>query len=240
MTVALIGLGFRASADDQIKKKDGTILTGQIISVSNGQVMFSTHSSTGSVVKLPYYLTDIDTITMETPDAVTKVKGAAPATVIAALEPQVKQFAGLPVNWVVEAMAELAEAYSALGQGDKAVAIYNQIGTLYPTSAYVDFAVASKAKLSLQQGKVDEALAAVQPIIEKANKNLTPSPAEGGLYATAFLVYGQALEAQKKNSEALEAYLTVKTMFYQNPALADQADQLAKKLRDANPGLGVD
>jgi hypothetical protein len=80
----------------------------------------------------------------------------------------------------------------------------------------------------------------LQPIIDQANQDLAPSQSEGGLYATAFLVYGQALEAQKKLEQALEAYLTVKTMFYQNPALADQADQMAKKLRDQNPGLGVE
>ena len=79
----------------------------------------------------------------------------------------------------------------------------------------------------------------MQPIIDAANKDLAPSQSDGGLYATAFMVYGQALEAQKKLDQALEAYLTVKTMFYQNPTLADQADQLAKKLRDQNPGLGV-
>jgi len=28
-------------------------------------------------------------------------------------------------------------------------------------------------------------------------------------------------------------------MYYQNPALADQAEQFAKSLRDHNPGIGV-
>jgi len=239
VALAIVLLTLHAAADDQIKKKDGTILSGQVVSVADGQVMFSSRSSSGGVVKLPYYLTDIDSVTMATPDAAAKVKGAAPAVVIATLEPLVKQFAGLPTDWVVEAMAQLSEAYSAQGQADKAVAMYNQIDALYPNSKYHLQVVAGKAKMSLQQGKVDEALAAVQPVIDAANKNLAPSQAEGGLYASAFLVYGQALEAQKKLDQALEAYLTVKTMFYQNPTLADQADQLAKKLRDQNPGLGV-
>jgi hypothetical protein len=29
-------------------------------------------------------------------------------------------------------------------------------------------------------------------------------------------------------------------MFYQNPALVEKAGQLAKNLREQNPGLGVD
>ena len=76
----------------------------------------------------------------------------------------------------------------------------------------------------LSQGKIAEALAAVQPVIDAANKTVAPSAADARAYASAFLVYGQILEAQKKYPEALEAYLTVKTMFYQNPALVDQSD----------------
>jgi len=226
-------------ADDQITKKDGTIISGQILSVSGGQVMFQKPSSTGGFVKLPYYLTDIQSVKMATPDAVAKVKSAAPADVVAALEPVVTQYAGLPADWVPGAMVQLATAYSSLGQGDKALAIYTQIGTLYPGGAYDAYVIAGKASMSLQQGKIDEALAGVKPIIDKANQDVAPSPSDGALYANVFLVYGQALEAQKKYEQALEAYLTVTTLYYQNPALADQAGQLAKKLRDANPGLGV-
>jgi len=80
----------------------------------------------------------------------------------------------------------------------------------------------------------------VQPIVDQANKDMAPSPSDGATYAKAFLVYGRVLEAQKKPRQALEAYLTVKTMFYQNPALVGQADQRAKTLYDQNPGLGID
>jgi tetratricopeptide (TPR) repeat protein len=229
-----------AKADDQLKRKDGTIITGQIQGVSNGQVMVKSRTANGGEVRLPYYLSDIQSVDMAPPAAYTGLKDAAPAAVIAALEPLVKQYAGLPTDWVVEAMAKLADAYAVQNQSAKALEICNQIDTLYPGSKYHLQAVAIKARMSLQQGKPAEAIAAVKPIIDEANQNLAPSQAEGGLYATAFLVYGQALEAQKQNPQALEAYLTVKTMFYQNPALAEQADQLAKKLREQNPGLGVD
>jgi tetratricopeptide (TPR) repeat protein len=137
-------------------------------------------------------------------------------------------------------MAQLGGAYAEAGQMDKAIATYGEIDTFYPGSKYHAQAVAGKAELSLKAGKIDEALAAVQPIIDQANKDIAPSPLDGAIYANAFLVYGQALEAQKKPQQALEAYLTVKTMFYQNPALVDQADQFAKNLRDHNPGLGIE
>jgi len=240
MALALVFPALQVVADDQIIKKDGTVLTGQILGVDNGQVTVISHASNGSAVKLPYYLSDIQTVKMATPDAATKLSDANPATVMVTLEPLVKQYAGLPADWVVQAMVQLADSYAAQNQLDRAQAMYTQIDTLYPGSNYHFQAVAGLAGLSLKQGKIDVALAAVQPVIDQANKDIAPSATEGGLYANAFLVYGQALEAQKKNEQALEAYLTVKTMFYQNTACAAQADALAKKLRDANPGLGVE
>jgi tetratricopeptide (TPR) repeat protein len=242
IVLALTLPALRSVADDQIIKKDGTTVNGTILSVSDGQVLIESHASNGGVAKFPITITDIKSVDMATPAEVTKVQGegVTPAAVIAALEPQVKQFAGLPTNWVVAAMAQLGDAYADAGQLDKALAAYNQISQLYPGSAYINVAQAGRAKLSFKAGKIDEALATVQPIVDQANKDIAPSPADGALYANAFLVYGQVLEAQKKPQQALEAYLTVKTMFYQNAALADQADQLAKNLKDKNPGLGID
>jgi tetratricopeptide (TPR) repeat protein len=228
-------------ADDQITKTDGTVITGQITGASNGQVMVESRTSGGGIAKIPYYISDIKSINMATPPEVTKANAsdAGPAAIIAILQPKVEQFAGLPADWVVEAMARLAQAYAAEGQADRAMTIYDQIDLLYPGSKYHVQAAAGKAEMSLKAGKVGEALAAVQPIIEQANKDLAPSPSDGALYANAFLVFGQVMEAEKKPQQALEAYLTVKTMFYQNPALADQADQFVKNLRDHNPGIGV-
>jgi len=239
---AFILLAFRSVADDQIVKKDGSVITGRLVGVSNGQVMVETHSSNGGIAKFPITITDIKSIGMAAPADVTKAEapGVAPAAVIAALEPQIKQFAGLPADWVVEAMAQLAQAYAAQGQADRALAAYNQIDTLYPGGKYHAQAVAGKAEMNLKAGKIDEALAVIQPIVDQANKDIAPSPSDGAIYAYAFVVYGQVLEAQKKPRQALEAYLTVKTMFYQNPVLVDRADQLAKNLRDQNPGLGIE
>jgi len=224
-------------ADDQIKKKDGTILTGQVTKVEGGQVFIS---SRGGRDIIPYNLNDIQSVEMAPPADMEKVKDAAPATVVATLEPLVKQYTGLPAVWMIEAMTQLAEAYAATGKQDQAGAMYNQIEQLYPGSPYLVLVVAGKAKLALLNGKVEEAITALKPLIDQANQNVAPSPTEGSLYAQAFLVYGQALEAQKKFPEALEAYLTVKTIFYQKSDLAEQADQFAAKLRQQNPGLSIE
>jgi hypothetical protein len=235
--LALSGLG--ASAD-QIQLTSGSTVTGQITGISDGQISITITLASGSAGKTVVNLSDVKTVQMAAPDAVTALKNAAPDKVIATLEPIVKNYAGLKADWVVDAMAQLAAAYESSNQDPQAVAIYTQINQLYPGSNYQNAAAAGLAQLDLQQGKVADALAKLQPVIDKASADLAPSPEQGRSYAQAFLVYGQALQQEKEFSKALEAYLTVKTMFYQNPALVAQAEQLASALRQQNPGLGVD
>lgn len=233
----ILGLGSFALLchADQIVKTDGSVVNGQITGISSGQIQV-TIGTGHSIV----YLSDVKTVDMAPPAVMTSLKGATPAAAVAALEPLVKQYAGLPSDWVLDAMSQLADAYDAQGQSDKAAQVYAQVAQLYANTPYQKEAIAGQASVALKQGKVDAALAAVQPLIAEADKTIAPSPAEGRLYARAFLVYGEALEAQKQYPQALEAYLTVKTLFYQNPALAEQADQLAQKLRAQNPGVAVD
>jgi len=242
IALAFACLGLRAVADDQIVKKDGTVIPGTVMSIVGTQVMVKTVTSRGGEAKIPYMLSEIQSVSMATPPAVVKAEtpGLAPNAVVAALEPEINRFAGLPADWIIDAMARLAEAYLSLNQADKALGIYDEIDTLYPGSKYHAQAVAGKADMSLKMGKYAEALAAVQPIIDAANQNIAPSPAEGAAYAHAFLVYGSVLEAQNKTQNALEAYLTVKTMFYQNSNLVKEAERRAQALRDKNPGIGID
>jgi tetratricopeptide (TPR) repeat protein len=227
-------------ADDEIIQKSGAQIFGKIDGVSDGQVTITSKASNGSPVTLPYTISDIKSVVMAPPPEMVAAKGQPPAQVVSALAPLVKSYAGLPADWVVDAMAQLADAYTALNQGDQAAALYTQINTLYPGSAYTNIAIAGQAKLQLAQGHPDQALATIQPVIDAANKTIAPSAADGRVYANAFLVYGQILEAQNKAPEALEAYLTVKTMFYQNQALVDQSDQLVKNLRAHNASVSVD
>src|ERR1700677_2813157 len=184
-----------AHAQDVIVKTDGSQINGQITGVDGGQVLVQNRSANGGIAQGRYYLTDVRSVTMDPPADVAKLQGAnaTPAVVVTTLEPEVKKFAGLPADWVVTAMSQLAQAYAAQNKDDKASAIYTQIDTLYPGSKYHAQAIAGKALLSLKTGKVDDALAAVQPIIDQANKDLAPSPTDGALYASAYLVYGQAL-----------------------------------------------
>jgi tetratricopeptide (TPR) repeat protein len=235
LVLAFAGLTLAVLAQDVITKKDGTFVNGQITGVSGGQVQISTGNA-----RFIVYLSDVQSVAMDPPAAVAMLKGATPFTVVATLSPLVKQYAGLPAHWLVDAMSQLAEAYAAQGKADLATATYAEINQLYPGSIYQSEATAGLAKLDLKAGKLVEALAMIKPVIDKANQNIAPSPDEGQIYANAFLVYGQILQQQKQDAQALEAYLTVKTMFYQNPTLVAQAEQLAQVLRQQDPSASVD
>jgi predicted negative regulator of RcsB-dependent stress response len=225
--------------DDQIIQKNGTKIFGHIVGVSDGQVTITSKASNGSPVTLPYMISDIKSVIMAPPPEVLAAKGQQPAQVVASLAPLVKSYAGLPADWVLDAMGQLADAYTSLNQDDQASAIYAQINQLYPNSPYTNLAVSGQAKVLLAQKQLDQALTTIQPIIDVANKTVAPSAPDARAYASAFLVYGQILEAQQKLPEALEAYLTVKTMFYQNQALVDQSNDLVKNLKALHPDVSV-
>jgi tetratricopeptide (TPR) repeat protein len=235
-----IALVLPLRAQDQVQLQSGDVITGKIVGVAGGQVSITSKAVSGGMAKLSYDLSSIKSVQMDPPAAVTQAQNAPPATVIATLAPLVQQFAGLPADWVVDAMGALAEAYDSAGQDDQATALYTQINQLYPNSHLQNAAVAGTARLQLQHGDADAALATLKPLVDQANSDLAPSPAEGRSYARAFLVYGQALEKKQQYSQALEAFLTVKTMFYQNPQLVAKAEQEAAALRQANPGVGVE
>jgi tetratricopeptide (TPR) repeat protein len=237
IVLAVTVLTVRAMADDQIVKTDGSIVAGTITGASADSVTIQTKTASGGIAKFPVMRSDIKTINMVEPPAIkaAQAPGIAPADVITQLGPVVQQYAGLPVAWIVTAMAQLADAYNDSNQADKAAAIYTQIQQLYPNSSFSFVAQAGIAAMDLKAGKVPEALQQVQPIVDQANKNIAPSPTDGALYARAFIVYGQILEAQQKPQQALEAYLTVTTMLYQNQSLVDQAKKLADDLRAKQP-----
>jgi len=242
LALASACLTLRAVADDQIVQTNGQTVVGHITGVSGGAATILTRTSTGGTAQFPVMISDIKSITMDAPPEVKQAEtpGTAPADVIHALEGPANEYAGLPAKWVVDAMAQLGDAYSQIGQTDKALVIYNKIGSLYPDSPYVNIANASRAQVDVDAGKFDDALKIVEPIVEKANSDLAPSPVDGATYARAFIVYGRVMAAQKKLPQALEAFLTVKTMFYQNPSSVAEADRYAQDLRSKNPGLGVD
>ncbi|PTY04467.1 hypothetical protein DB346_03260 [Verrucomicrobia bacterium LW23] len=236
--LALLVAGTSLHAQDKIVRNDGSVLQGVVqgytVKDGAGTISFNVN---GAVIGVPSR--DVNKVEMQTPPEVARSKTQTPADRIKMLTPVVAKFKGLPAEWVTEAMAEIARAHVELGQESQSMAIYEEMEKLYPNNRFRIQAAAGKAEMAVRAGKHDEALKIVQPIIEQANKSLSPNDDDARLYANAFLVRGRALQAQGKNAEALEAYLTVVTTLYQNEDAAKKAEDLAAKLRQSNPNLIV-
>lgn len=215
---------------DKITLKTGQEVAGKILEVSGGAVKVSVGAGT-----IPYPLANIASVQMTAPADIEKAHAASPDQAIVLLDPIVKKFKGLPVDWVAEAMVLLADSYTFGGKDAESMAVFEEMIKLYPGSRYQVRAQAGLAKASLKDGKFDEVLSRLAPLVAQANKEFSPSQEDGRVYSEAFLLQGQALEKQGKAKEALESYLTVVTVFYQNPVAAKTAQEQADKLRKNNP-----
>jgi hypothetical protein len=225
---------------DKITRKNGTVQEGRVVGATASGVKVEIAVGTAKAeVAVPF--ADIAAVQMEVPASVKEADGIKdPAAIIAKLEAVVNIYKGLPADWVVDAMARVADAYAAKNEGAKSTAIYEEMAKLYPGSKYLIKANVGRAKGALQAGDTAQALLLLEPLLLEANKKVAPTQAESSLYGEAFLVRGQVLEAKKDLPGALESYVTVTTAFYHNETLAKEAAERADKLRSANKNLTVE
>ena len=220
-------------AEDKVIKQDGSTMNGQVVGVSGSQVQLQMETGT---IGLP--LADIKSVEMPMPAALAEVKNGTPEQILAVAEPLVEKFKGLPADWVVQAMVMAGNAYAAQNNLEKSSAVFAEIKSLYGNSSSSSEAAVGMARLALQQGKTDDALTLLQPLIEKAQQTLSYSPSEGLAYGSAFLLQGQALQARSDAPGALEAYLKV-DIFSPDPSVLQAASQRIEALHTDHAGLTV-
>lgn len=236
-TLLLLLMGMLWS-EDTVYLKAGDPQKGQIIGADGVNLMLEIAIGSGKG-KVPIPLSNIQKVEMAVPAELSSLAKSDPAAVISGLEPLVKKYKGIPADWIVDAMANLADAYTATGKMEESKALYDQLAQFFPGSKYLIKANVGRAKGLLSAGNLEEALKQLEPLIELADKTAAPSAEEGRLYGEAFLVKGRILEKKNDLEGALESYLTTITSFYQNVEVVSQAEEQAKKLRSQNPQLVV-
>lgn len=225
-----------AQAQDKITLNSGEVYTGKILQVANGQATIEVPQG-----KIPLRLATIASVSLDVPREMEQArKETDPKKQLQLVVPLVNRYQGLPVGWVVEALGLAAEAKAALGDNATATAIYDNMLKLYPGSVYEARAKAGLASQALATGDAAKALTMVGPLIAEADKTLLPGHAEGEAYGAAYLVQGQAQEKQGKYADALTSYLTVVTVFHQNPSIAQAAQKAADTLRKTHPDVIVE
>lgn len=216
-----------AVAQDTLVLTNGQSREGQILRVEGGRVHYKAGPSETS---LP--LDQIRSVTMAPPAAFESVlekwKADDAAGTLKELRPLLQKFQGLPTPWVVRASALLGGVLLATGDTQGAEKAFADFQTTYPNAK--SLAEIGLARLAVEKGDLDAAIATLEPIVEAARKTLLAESGKSAEYGQATYLMGRALEGQGKLSEALESYLLTTTVFYEDPTVVARAQERARVL----------
>ena len=160
---------------------------------------------------------------------------------LADLRPVVDTFRGLPTEWAQQSLAAVGGCYLEKNDVAKAEAAFNDYRKYYPN------APGNKLQLGVAQARIAFAknnAAQAQPALDAITAAALKAPAEvtradGAAYGQAFYLLARVQERDNNFQGALESYLRVVTLFYQDQALATRAQKEADDLRAAHKGLAV-
>jgi len=236
-TVGAIVLAMSGTwAQDKIVLRSKQEIVGTIEGVSGKKVNIKLPSGV-----IAYDLAEIESVSMAEPQALLRGRGYEGEQRLNVLAPLAEQYAGLPVDWVIESMSLVADGYRKAGQAAKAKAMYEKMLALYPKSRYEVRAKAGLAQEALAAGRPPkEIMEMVAPLLKQASATVVPPPGEGAVYGAAYFVQGQAQEKLERWNDALTSYLTVVTLFFQDPSVAQAAQKAADDLRKRHPTAAVD
>jgi hypothetical protein len=145
----------------------------------------------------------------------------------------VDKFKGMPSPWAQQATLMLGEIYIQANDLPKAEVAANDFKRLYPAGGSLQADVLF-ARIAVAKQDYATAKQKLEPITEAALKEKIVPPANALAYSQAFLVSGQAKEAEGNLSAALEDYLRTVTLFYHDRTAVASAQERANALRDAH------
>jgi len=219
-----------ANAQDAVVQKDGQRRDGQITGVKGDVLRIKIGPAETGIP-----LANVSSVTMAPPKAYADTLAAWQAgdakKTLLLLEPLVASFNGLPTVWAERASALLGEAFLTSGQVGKAEAAFASFQKSYPASAST--ADIGLARLAIEKKDFATAQAKLLPVAEKAKATKLAGAGENAVFGQALTLLGQVQESSAENSEALENYLLVTTIFHEDDAAAkksrERADALIEK-----------
>ena len=160
---------------------------------------------------------------------------------LADLRPLAETFRGLPTDWAQQSLAAVGSISLEKNDVARAEAAFNDLRKYYPNAPgnKLQLGVA-QARLAFANNSAAQARQAVDALTQAALKAPAEvTRADGAAYGQAFYLLARLQERDKDFQGALENYLRVVTLFYQDPALAARAQKGADDLRAAHKGLSV-
>ncbi len=233
-----------AGAQDRLEFKNGSAQDGKIVAMSNGSVVIDLPNANGSA-RMTYSAGLLARVNMAAPPAFQSGLAAYQAghwdRALADLKSVADQFHGLPTDWAQQAATLLGEVYIEKKDYAKAEAAFNDCREWYPDTPLARLqAAVGEARIALERNDAARAKPPLQPIAQAAlQAPALVSAAEGAAYGQAFYVLGRLADQAHDYPEALADYLRTVTVFYQDAAVAADAEASAEALRKAHPGVTV-
>lgn len=237
LTVILLGTllagGQLLRAQDSVTLQNGQRREGKITGVSGGniQLQIATPDGKGSVtstVPLAQAKSAVVTPPAEYTSALAAWQDGNTANFLSTAKPLVDKFRGLPSTWVASLSALLPAAYvlqNNLPEAEKSLADFS---TSYP-NAKVPITI-GKARIALAKKDTATAKTLLQPISAEAAQTKLADSSQSATFGQAFYLLGQVYEAEGNLPEALNSYLKTTTLFYEDKATTNLAQQKADAL----------
>lgn len=237
VAAALAGAPALLTAQESLTFRDGRKQDGKIVGVANGTVEMEIKLPNGSDGKIGFPVASLASVTMDQPAAVRAGLAAYEAgdfaKALAELRGPSEKFRGLPVEWARRLAAVMGDVYLETKDLAKAEAAYAEFGRLYPGGKASLRSNVGIARLATAKGDRARARQLLDPIAKAALEDAAPSDADAALYGQVFFLLGQAREADKDYTNALQDYLRAVTLFYQDRGVAAAAQKAADALRAA-------
>lgn len=222
-------LGLATLAQDVVVQKDGQQRPGQITGVKDNILRLKVGPAETGIP-----MANVASVSMAAPKAfdetLTAWQDGDTKKTLSLLTPLVAGFNGLPTKWAERASALLGEAFLSAGQIDKAAAAFADFQKAYPNAAST--ADVGLARLAIEKKDFSTARGKLMPIVEKAKAMKLPESGECAVYGQALYLLGLVQEASAENSEAMENYILVTTLFHEDKAVTQKARERASALAE--------
>lgn len=145
------------------------------------------------------------------------------AAAAAKLEPVVTRYEGIPQEWIEQASYLLADCHVRTRNYAKAKALYDATAKFYPDSPRIGTSVAGQARAAAGLNDFDTAIKLLEPLVEEKEKTLGLSASERMDMSQSCLTLATCHRARGDKQKALNYYLKVTALYYDDDAALAEA-----------------
>ncbi len=234
-------LASAASAQDRLVFKDNHVQEGKVTGMTGNSVMVNLTTTSGAPGQIGFDLNLLNRVEAAPPPTFQAGNAAYAAgdwdKALSIFRPITEQFRALPTDWARQAFAVLGDIYVEKNDVVRAEGAYNDFRKLYPGGNSLHFNL-GQARIAFARANDAAARQQLDPIVAAALKNPTGvSRTDNAAYGQAFYLLGQLQEKDGQPADALQDYLRIVTVYYQDSGTTARAQQRADALRAAHKDL---